>query len=265
MEYNYRKTTYDLFTEATPERYCDTIRSISPTVGLDRIRAFLRQNISQPDLLFSTKISKLHFNIYLRDNITKHLIEFNLVKSCQHGFVKKRPCLTHLLEFLECVCGYIDKGLPVDVIYLDFRKAFDKVPYKRLMVKVNVHGIRGNIWGWIDNWLSGRRLRVALNGRESNWIDVLSVEDSVSGPVLFVIYINGIDSYVISRILKLADDTKIVGVVSSPDGVMLLRQDLIDLYRRSNYWLMLFNTEKCKVMNLGNNNPCVKYDLGGWN
>ena len=59
-------------------------------------------------------------------------------------------------------------GLPVDVIYLDFRKAFDKVPHKRLMVTVKAHCIGGKIWGWSDHWLSGRKLRVILNGRESN-------------------------------------------------------------------------------------------------
>ena len=77
------------------------------------------------------------------------------------------------------------------------------------------------------------------------------------------IYINDINSYVSSKILKFADDTKIVGVVSSPEGVKQLRQDLVDLYRWSNDWLMLFNTDKCKVMNLGNTNSCVKYELGG--
>ena len=60
----------------------------------------------------------------------------------------------------------------MDVIYLDFRKAFDKDPHKRLMVKVKAHGIGGKIWGWIDDWLSGRKQWVILNGRESNWIDV---------------------------------------------------------------------------------------------
>ena len=80
---------------------------------------------------------------------------------------------------------------------------------------------------------------------------------------MFVIYINDSDSYVSSKILKFADDTKIVGVVSSPEGVKQPRQDLVDLYRWSNEWLMLFNTDKCKVMNLGNKNPCVKYELGG--
>ena len=80
---------------------------------------------------------------------------------------------------------------------------------------------------------------------------------------MFVIYINDIDSYVSSKILKFADVTKIVVVVSSPEGVKQLKQDLVDLYRWSNDWLMLFNTDKCKVMNLGNKNPCVKYELGG--
>ena len=126
--------------------------------------------------------------------------------------------MTNLLEFLEYVCNYIDKGLPVDVIYLDFRKAFDKVPHKRLMVEVKAHGIGGKIWGWIDDWLNSRKQRATLNGRESDWIDVLSglPQGSVLGPVLFVIYINDIDSYASSKTLKFAEDTKIVGVVSSP-------------------------------------------------
>ena len=77
------------------------------------------------------------------------------------------------------------------------------------------------------DWLNGRRQWITLNGRESNWIDVLSgvPQRSVLGPVLFVIYINDID-YVSSKILKFADDTKIVGVVSSSEGIKQLRQDL---------------------------------------
>ena len=66
-----------------------------------------------------------------------------------------------MLEFLEYVCNYIDKGL-----YFDFRKAFGKVPHKRLMVKS--HGIEGKIWGWIDDWLNGRKQLVTLNGKESD-------------------------------------------------------------------------------------------------
>ena len=110
----------------------------------------------------------------LRDKIITHFRDFNLMKSSQHGFVNNRLCLTNLLDFLEYVCGYIDKGLAVDVIYLYFMKAFHKVPHKRLMVKVKAHSIEGKICGWIADWLTGRKQRVTLNGRESNWIDVLS-------------------------------------------------------------------------------------------
>ena len=67
-------------------------------------------------------------------------------------------------------------------------------------------------------------------------------------PVLFIIYINDIDSYVSSIVLKFADDTKSVGVVSSPEGVKQLRQELVDLYRWSNNWLMLFNTDNELIM-----------------
>ena len=131
------------------------------------------------------------------------------------------------------------------------------------MVTVKAHGIGGKICDRIDDWLSGRKQRVILNDRESNWIDVLSgvPQGSVLGPVLLVIYINDIDSYVSSKILKFADDTKIVGVVSRPEGVMHVSQDLVDLYCWSNDWLMLFNTDKViSVMHFGNKNPCVKYD-----
>ena len=115
----------------------------------------------------------------------------------------------------------------------------------RLMVKVKAHGIGGKIWSWIDDWLCRRRQRVTINSRESNLIDVLIVvpHGSVLGPVLFVVYINVIDSYVSSKILKFTDDTKIMGVVSSPDGVMQIRQDFVNLYRWSNDWLM-FSTLK---------------------
>ena len=56
----------------------------------------------------------------------------------------------------------------MNVIYLDFRKVFDKVPHKRLIVTIKAHGIGGKIWDWIDEWLNGRKQRVILNGRESD-------------------------------------------------------------------------------------------------
>ena len=88
--------------------------------------------------------------------ITEHLEKFKLIKETQHGFVKGKSCLSNLLVFLESLTQYLDEGWPVDVVYLDFAKAFDKVPHKRLSMKVRTYGINGKIANWIDAWLSDR-------------------------------------------------------------------------------------------------------------
>ena len=66
----------------------------------------------------------------IRDVFLNQLKEFNLINRSEHGLVKNRSCLTNLLEFLEVVNNCIGQELPVDVIYSDFQKAFDKMPYR---------------------------------------------------------------------------------------------------------------------------------------
>ena len=93
----------------------------------------------------------------LRDNIVNHLNTHTLLLKSQHGFTKGKSCLTNLLSFLEDVTKAIDEGKPLDVIYLDFSKAFDKVPHKRLLHKIESHGISGNVAAWIGEWLCDRK------------------------------------------------------------------------------------------------------------
>jgi len=69
----------------------------------------------------------------------EHLQRHSVIKSSQHGFVRNRSCLTNLLVFMEEVTNYIDRGYPIDVIYLDFQKAFDKVPQRLLMKLAAMH------------------------------------------------------------------------------------------------------------------------------
>ena len=105
-------------------------------------------------------------------------------------------------------------------MYLDFQKAFDKVPHKRLMLKIKSFGIVGQIYDWIEDWLKDRQQRVVILGKNSKWIKVKSgvPQGSVLGPLLFLIYINDIDDCVGTYILKFADDTKIYSVVANQDN-----------------------------------------------
>ena len=81
----------------------------------------------------------------IKDHMVEFLVKHKLLNSSQHGFLKARSCLTNMLCFLEEITKWIDVGSPVDIIYLDFQKAFDKVPHQRLLLKLKAHGIGDSI------------------------------------------------------------------------------------------------------------------------
>ena len=96
--------------------------------------------------------------------LLERLINQAIIKDTQHGFLPKRSCQTNLLLYLELLTSCIDKGLDIDVLYLDFAKAFDKVPHKRLLKKVQAHGVSGKVYSWVENWLMDRK---HVNGSKS--------------------------------------------------------------------------------------------------
>ena len=215
----------------------------------------------RPVSLTST-VGKLLESIIAR-TIRNHLETFKLIKDSQHGFTKGRSCLTNLLSFFSEVYEAVDKDKAYDVVYLDFSKAFDRVPHERLIRKVEAHGIRGGLLKWIKAWLTGRKQRVSINGIKSDWATVTSgvPQGSVLGPLLFIIYINDLDVGINSNISKFADDTKIGRVMNSTEDNIVLQKDLDQLVEWSEKWQMKFNIEKCKVLKLGRLDNGSRYQL----
>ena len=203
----------------------------------------------------------------IRDSIVEHLTSKSLLRQSQHGFMRGKSTVTNLLEYLEELTMAIDRGEDVDVLYLDFSKAFDKVPIRRLLSKCEGLGIKGKLLGWVEQWLTGRRQRVVLNGKESEWGPIKSgvVQGSVLGPCLFLIFINDIDQAVEGlggMLKKFADDTKWGKKVMSEEERMAFQQGIDNLHRWSSEWQMPFNEDKCHVLHVGRTNSRFQYTMG---
>ena len=212
----------------------------------------------------TSQVSKIMESL-IRDAIVSHLEQFKLLGASQHRFRSWKSCLSNLLAFLDDVTKSVEEGRNVDVIFLDFAKAFDKVPHQRLLEKLRSHGIRGELLKWITAWLENRKQRVCVRGCASRWRTVTSgvPQGSVLGPVLFLIFISDLDFGILNSILKFADDTKVYGEVVNQKSREALQNDLDLLVKWSNEWQMKFNVQKCKVMHIGKNNMEYKYTMNG--
>ncbi len=203
----------------------------------------------------------------IKDSLVEHLLKNNLILPSQHGFMPNKSCTTNLLEFFEIVTEAVDEGSPFDIIFLDFAKAFDKVPVAPLLAKLQALGVEGQLLCWIKEWLSNRRQRVVLNGQASDWADVTSgvPQGSILGPLLFVIYINDIDLVIdmIELLKKFADDTKLGQRVATAEQRSKMQEALDNVVKWADTWGMKFNVKKCKVMHVGHNNPRQQYQMEG--
>ena len=204
----------------------------------------------------------------IKESLQSHLTRNSLKRKTQHGFMQNKSCTTNLLEFLETATKLVDEGKSLDIIYLDFAKAFDLVPRLRLIEKLKAHGVGGGLLKWISAWLSDRKQRVVLNGKASSWVRVTSgvPQGSILGPILFAIFINDLDVNVANKVdllSKFADDTKVGHAVVTVEDSNVLQAALDTLCAWADKWQMRFNVDKCHVIHVGKNNKEFVYHMNG--
>ena len=147
---------------------------------------------------------------------------------------------------MEEITQAIDNGDEVDIIYLDFCKAFDKDPHRRLLQKLYSYGIRGKLHLWVNEFLFDRKQRVIVNGSQSTWKNVTSgiPQGSVLGSVLFLVFINDFPDIINVPIKLFADDAKLYSTVTS-DNDNRVQFSLNRAVDWANVWRMIFNIIKC--------------------
>lgn len=197
------------------------------------------------------------------DCLLQFCSEMRLIPDSQHGFRPNRSTTTNLLSSIGDWTRALDSGSPVDVIYLDFSKAFDRVPHRRLLAKLEHLGMRGGLLGWIKAFLTNRRYRVRVGDAYSEEGIVTSgvPQGSVLGPILFLLYTSDLPPLIRSCMYSFADDTKLFNLPLLHGRT--LQDDLDVLFEWCHTWMLPLNIEKCCVLHIGKNNPKLSYSIDG--
>jgi hypothetical protein len=203
------------------------------------------------------------FEKIVAKQLVNHLKVHNLFNVNQHGFRDGRSCLSQLIQHHQKVLDALEDGKQVDVVYLDFSKAFDKVDHGLLLEKLRRIGVGGRLLGWIHSFLIGRKQVVVVDGCRSAESHVQSgvPQGSVLGPILFLIYVADIDREVqYSMASSFADDTRVLKVVNTIEDAQLMQSDLSVVYDWAVGNNMLFNATKFKLLRYSANENTLEYN-----
>ncbi|TRZ18075.1 hypothetical protein HGM15179_009031 [Zosterops borbonicus] len=178
--------------------------------------------------------------------IMQHLQDGQGLRPSQNRFRRGWSCLTNVISFYDQVTHLMDAGRAVDVVYLEFSKAFDTVSHSTLLEKLAARGLDRSTLCWVRNWLHGQAQRVVMmDGAASSWgqSSVVSPRGLCWGQ--FFIFIDDMDEGIESFMSKFADDTKLGACVDLLESRMTLQRDLeqLDGWTESNK--MKVNKSKC--------------------
>jgi hypothetical protein len=183
-------------------------------------------------------------------HIMRYAEDNDIIVPQQHGFRKGRSCETQLLGLYDELTCDLQAGRQVDIVVMDFQKAFDKVNHSLLVHKLQHYGITGRSSVWIKNFLKNRQQAVVVDGATSKFVPVESgvPQGSVLGPSLFLLYINDLPQQASSDSRLFADDTILKRPVSSVQDQDSLQEDLNKLTVWEDRWDMSFHPGKCQVI-----------------
>ena len=200
----------------------------------------------------------------VKSKLCNHIIDQNILSPHQFGFIPGRSTGSQLLITTQEWQKNLDEGIPTDVAYMDFKKAFDAVPHTRLLGKLDSYGIKGKLLMWIKNFLSDRTQHVKINGAKSSERKVTSgvPQGSVLGPMLFIYFINDLPEVTTVTTKIFADDTKAYTAIKNDQDQANLQTTIDNMYRWTVQWQLKFNETKCKILHLGDNNQKRKYYIG---
>jgi Reverse transcriptase (RNA-dependent DNA polymerase)/Endonuclease-reverse transcriptase len=190
----------------------------------------------------------------IKEGLLSYLASHDIITKHQHGFLNKKSTTTQLLECsLDWAIAFNSKK-PVDIVYLDYAKAFDTVVHSKLLYKLSCYGVCDMVLSWVRNFLSCRLQAVRVGNCVSLYAAVVSgvPQGSVLGPVLFIIFVNDIVTCTNGSVkVKLfADDTKVYSVIDDNLSSVMLQSVLDNIVQWSNHWQLQLSPNKCSAMRM---------------
>jgi Reverse transcriptase (RNA-dependent DNA polymerase) len=191
---------------------------------------------------------------FVRDKTVAFLEASKVIPQNQHGFRARRSCTTLLTGLIDQFSAKLDErsGAHIHAVFLDWSKAFDKVPHTLLLSKLEFYGIKGKLLKWFETFLVGRTQFVHFNGARSEPCEVPSgvIQGSVLGPLLFNVFVADLPDVVKTSLVQYADDCTVFNEITSQADVDALQEDLtnIDIWCANNG--MSLNPKKCKAMDI---------------
>jgi len=198
----------------------------------------------------------------IKSHMTNFIAENNILSCDQFGFIKGRSTTLLLLKLLNDWTMAMDDGIPTDVVFIDFSKAFDSVVHNKLFLKLHEYGFDAKLLSWLKSFVMDRRQYVTVGNSVSTMACVLSgvPQGSVLGPLLFILYLNDL-SVSAANLDKFADDVEMHSMVVDDTTYQSFSSSLYELMDWSNRWQLEVASEKCNVMHIGKANLNYDYSL----